>query len=127
MAAAHATQALNSAYEQVGPARYRQEGVWHDQISQMDQLNKAGVGRPMPVGLISRYAKLAVRSAIVSQQDDGRWLATIREFPGVWAREDSAVEALAVLEEVVFDWALLKVEDSDRDLPTLGDIDLNAV
>lgn len=103
---------------------YRSEGVWHDQISQVRQLNQPGEGKPIPIGLISQYAKLAARRAMV-EQSDGQWLTTIHGFPGVWACEQSAVEALAVLEEVVFEWALLKVEDSDRDLPVLGDIDLN--
>jgi hypothetical protein len=112
---------------QQSPTSYHREGVWHDQISQRPELNKLGDDRPMPVSLILRYADLAVRHAIVEPQDDGQWLATIHGFPGVWAREQSAVEALEVLKEVVFEWALLKIEDSDRDLPSVGDIDLNLV
>jgi hypothetical protein len=119
------TEAHPSAYGRPSSASFHQEGVWHDQISQIDDLNTHGTDRPMPVSLILRYADLAVRHAIVEQQEDGRSLATIREFPGVWACEDSAWEALGVLKEVVFEWALLKIEDSDRDLPSLGDIDLN--
>jgi predicted RNase H-like HicB family nuclease len=106
---------------------YHREGVWHDQISQRPELNAPGEDRPMPVNLIFRYAELAVQLADLEQQDDGQWLATVRDLPGVWACEVSAMEALLVLREVIFEWALLKVEDSDRDLPKLGDIDLNRV
>jgi predicted RNase H-like HicB family nuclease len=121
------TEVRSSTYGRPNPAGYHREGIWHDQISQIDDLNKPGTDRPMPVSLILRYAELAVRHAIVDQQEDGEWLATIRGFPGVWARERSAVEALDVLKEVVFEWALLKVEDEDRDLPSLSDIDLNLI
>jgi predicted RNase H-like HicB family nuclease len=119
--------ALASTQSRPSPTSYHREGVWHDQISQMPDLNTPGADRPMPVSLILRYAELAVRHAIVEPQEDGQWLATIRDFPGVWAREQSAVEALTVLKEVAFEWAILKIEDSDRDLPPVGDIDLNIV
>jgi len=121
------SEALTSTYEGPSRASYHQEGVWHDQISQIADLNQPGADRPMPVNLIEHYAELAVQRAMVQQQEDGAWLATIRDFPGVWAREKSVIEALEVLREVVFGWALLKVEDEDRDLPPLGDIDLNLI
>jgi predicted RNase H-like HicB family nuclease len=122
-----AVYAVDTTLDRQNPTSYHREGVWHDRISQRSELSTPGDDRPMPVGLILRYAELAVRHAVVEQQEGGQWLATIRDFPGVWACEESAVEALEVLEEVVFEWALLKVEDSDRDLPRLGDIDLNVV
>lgn len=81
--------------------------------------------RSTPMHRVARYAKLAVRLATVRRLDD-QWLATIDGFPGVWACEDSVVEALSVLEHVVVDWALLKLEDGDRDLPRIGGADLNA-
>ena len=87
-------------------------------------MNEAGLHRPIPVHLVEKYADLAVRHAMVAQEDDGMWIAKIDGFPGVWASELSAVEALDVLKEVVFEWALLKIEDADRDLPPLGDINL---
>ncbi len=104
---------------------YRPEGIRYDRVSQDERLNEAGPSRPMPVHLVEKYADLAVRHAMVMQEDDGMWLAKIDGFPGVWASEPSVVEALAVLKEVVFEWALLKIEDADRDLPPLGDINLN--
>lgn len=106
-------------------AEYRSEGVSHDQLSQDVRMIRAGQVRPVPVHLVERYSKLAVRHAVVELQEDGQWLARIEGFPGVWTCEAGALEALTVLEEVVFDWALLKMEDGDRDLPVLGDLDLN--
>lgn len=68
---------------------------------------------------VKQYAKRAVRHANVETLG-GQWLATIEGFPGVWACEDSVIEALAVLEEVVFDWALLKIQNADDDLPQIA-------
>ena len=81
---------------------------------------------PASTHKVERYAKLAVRHATV-EQIEGQWLATIEGFPGVWACEGSAIEALSVLEQVVVDWALLKIQDGDGDLPRLGDFDPNVV
>jgi UPF0150-like len=110
-----------------GAPKYRVEGIWHEQLSQDERLRQPGGDRPLPVHLLQGYAKRAVRHAIVEQQEDGTWLATIAGFEGVWASEPSAIQALQVLEEVVFEWALLKIEDEDRDLPVLDDIDLNVL
>lgn len=83
--------------------------------------------RPLPVQLIGRYAKLAVRSALVERLDDGSWYAAIPGFPGVWAQADSEKGATEGLEAVVWDWTLLKIQDKDRDLPLVDTIDLNVL
>src|SRR4051812_20670910 len=66
---------------------------------------------------VAEYARLAVREATLDRRDDGSWFAEIPRFEGVWASEASAKETLDALEEVVFDWAVLKIQHEDRDLP----------
>ncbi len=84
-------------------------------------------GRPLPVQLIKRYAMLAARRAETERLEDGSWYAEIRNLPGVWAQGDSEEEAVKGLEVVVRDWALLKIQDKDRDLPDIDDINLNVL
>lgn len=84
-------------------------------------------GRPLPVQLITRYAKLAALRADTERLESGDWYAEIRGFPGVWADGASEEEAAKKLESVVRDWALLKIMDGDRDLPVVDLIDLNVL
>jgi predicted RNase H-like HicB family nuclease len=81
----------------------------------------------MPVQLITRYAEAAARHASVRQLEDGSWFAEIEGFAGVWSQSASAKQALDQLEEIVFEWVILKVRDEDRDLPVLESLDLNAL
>lgn len=80
----------------------------------------------MPMQLIEKYAEQAARHAILKRYPDG-WLATIFGFPGVWAMEPTEEETRKVLEEVVLDWTLLKIEHGDNDLPVIEQINLNDV
>ena len=102
------------------------EGVWSEVTSQDKSFRRVIVRRPFPVHILEDYARLAVRRATVRQlEDDGGWFAEIVDFDGAWSCEASPAEALEVLQEVIFDWALLKIQDEDRDLPVIGDIDPN--
>jgi predicted RNase H-like HicB family nuclease len=103
------------------------EGIWVEQISQDDDLRMVVFQRPMPLQLIRDYARLAVRHADIQEQEDGTFLAKIHDFPGVWANEATLTETLDVLEDVVYEWALLKISDQDRDLPVVGSLDLNTL
>jgi predicted RNase H-like HicB family nuclease len=84
-------------------------------------------GRPLPVQLINRYAMLAALRAETERLQDGSWYAEIRNFPGVWAQGQTEEEAIEQLKTVVRDWALLKIQDKDRDLPIIDEIDLNVL
>ncbi len=84
-------------------------------------------GRPLPVQLIRRYAKLAAKRAESEKLEDGTWFASIRGFEGVWAEGESEEEALEAVEGVVRDWVCFKVIDKDRDLPVLDAINLNVL
>lgn len=101
------------------------EGVSEERLSQ--DFQEVMFRKPLPIGLIQKYAKLAVKLATVKQHPDGHWFAEIPRFQGVWAKEASARESLEVLEDVLFDWLLLKIQDEDRDLPSIETIDLNVL
>ena len=79
--------------------------------------------KPLPGNLIAEYARRAVRGATLEQREDGSWFAQIPGFEGVWASEASHKEALDALQEVVFDWAIIKIQHEDRDLPIIDGID----
>lgn len=98
------------------------EGVWNEYISQ--EGTSAHDFRAIPAGLVRRYAKCAVRLAIVRQLDDGTWFAEVPNFDGVWASGEAAADVIPELEDVIFDWAILKMLDGDTDIPPVGDIDL---
>lgn len=102
------------------------EGIWGEVTSQ-EGLREVVFQRPLPMQLIRTYVELAVRHANIVQQEDGQWLATVEGFTGVWAKEASQKEALDVLDEVIFEWVLLKINDRDRDLPVLESLDLNTL
>jgi len=82
-------------------------------------------GGHLPLQIIDRYVKSAVRRAITEQMSDGRWYAEIPLLPGVWAEGDTESAALAELVPVTEGWLALKIEDNDRDIPILETIDLN--
>ncbi len=81
----------------------------------------------LPMQLIEKYCELAARHATSKRLADGEWFATILGFEGVWAKEPSEQRALEVLEEVVLDWTLLKIQHKDKDLPVIEEIDLNVL
>ena len=80
----------------------------------------------LPMQLIEKYARVAARHATWKRHPDG-WVATVLGFPGVWAKERTREQTLDVLREVIQDWALLKIEQRDRDLPVIEDINLNVL
>ena len=107
------------------PTEYHYEGIWEER-TRADGAQEVVFRRPLPMQLIRTYAETAVRHATVGQVDDG-WLARIEGFNGVWALAPSAKQALDELEEVVFEWVLLKIKDEDRDLPILESLALNTL
>ncbi len=80
----------------------------------------------LPMQLIEKYVEVAIRHATLKRHPDG-WFATILGFQGVWAKESSRERALEVLEEVLSDWVLLKIQNKDKDLPVIEEINLNVL
>jgi predicted RNase H-like HicB family nuclease len=82
----------------------------------------------VPAGLVDRYVTVAMRSAVPRQlEETGRWYADLHGFPGVWADGDSAKECLDTLDEVLREWLFVKLDDGDRDIPVVDEIDLLAL
>ncbi len=81
----------------------------------------------IPLQLVERYRRLVMRQADTRKLDDGSYYAEIRGFEGVWADGENIHECLNALNEVLFDWLLLKIEAEDRDIPVVADIDLNVL
>ena len=82
------------------------------------------VAQPAAV-LVQKWVQNAARLAETRRLSDGVWLATAAGIRGAAAEGESRREALAELPLVLFDWASLKIEDKDGDIPILGGIDLN--
>lgn len=85
------------------------------------------VFRPLPVQLIRRYARAAASHGVFDQLDGGRWYGEVRLLRGVWADGDTPDEVRDTLAEVAEEWALLRIDRGDRDIPVVDTIDLNVL
>lgn len=83
--------------------------------------------KQIPTQLFGHFKAAAIRRARVEAKGGGLWYATIPNFQGVWASQDSAKGALEELEEVLHDWLLVKIQEGDRDIPVIDEIDLNVL
>jgi len=82
-----------------------------------------GVDRPIPYLGVHRYAEEAVeRFGKARMTDDGTWFAEADGFPGAWASGDDEAGARDELVTVIFDWALVKMDDGDTDFPVLDGV-----
>jgi predicted RNase H-like HicB family nuclease len=88
---------------------------------------ESGPNRVIPLNIVQEYVRAAVDGATLKQYEDESWFAAIPGFQGVWAHEASHRQALEVLEEVLFDWTILKLLHEDPDLPRVGDLDLSSI
>ena len=102
------------------------EGLSDEVIATDYSLDMVTFRRPLPTQLIGAYVDAALRHANVRRVDE-KWFAEVEGFPGVWAHEETAQEALDVLREAVHEWVLFKIRDNDRDLPVLESLDLNTL
>ena len=75
--------------------------------------------------LVERWAEVAVSYAIVRTIDDPAGLiATVAGIDGAWGFGQSEDEALDDLRSVLVDWASLKLEDGDDDIPSMEGVHL---
>lgn len=81
----------------------------------------------IPASAIERYLLAALRQANIKRLDDGTWYADIPGLEGVWANHESPLEMLEELQNVLLEWLILKIQDADRDIPVLDEVDLNAL
>lgn len=102
------------------------EGFTEEQVRHLAE--EASRFPRLPLQIIEKYADMAARRyAILKQLEDGEWFIKAQGFPGVWANGESQEQAIKSLREVIFDWAVLKIEHKDRDLPVVEEIDLNVL
>ena len=75
--------------------------------------------------MITKYLHEAMHRAKYKILEDGTFYGWIEELPGVWTTTGSLEECKEELESVVEDWLLLGLR-LGHNIPSLGDIDLNA-
>ena len=75
--------------------------------------------------LVGLWAEVAVAHAIVRAiRNPAGFVATVAGIEGAWGFGDSSEEALEELESVLIDWASLKLEDGDDDIPSMEGVHL---
>lgn len=106
-----------------------EEPETHEMIIFSDPAPKMGpqTGRPLPILLLRRYASVAAEMAEVKLLEDQSLFLEVPALPGVWAEGETLRDALTELREVIFEWAALKVQDQDGDIPVLDGLDLNKI
>lgn len=73
------------------------------------------------------WAEAALRQATLRDIDDPAGVvATVAGLDGVWAHGADARAAKAELLDVLIDWAALKIEHGDDDIPSIGGVSLYA-
>ena len=75
-------------------------------------------------GLVERWATAALNEAEVKSLEEEGYFVTVAAALGAWACEPTVDEAMAVLKDVLVDWATLKLADGDDDIPSFGGIGL---
>ncbi len=80
----------------------------------------------LSTGIITGYCEAAMAYAEYAKMDNGRWVAEIPVYPGVWGDGVTRSEAAEELRSALEGWILLKLQDRDDDLPTIDGISLYA-
>jgi len=74
--------------------------------------------------MLFEYIQAAIEKAEYKKLEDGSWFAEIPGFEGVWANKETVEECRKELIEVLEEWLLLKIKDSDP-IPVVKGIDIN--
>ena len=115
--------AVNTLMDSLPPMEWH-EPDWHEPATEgaPDGQAPSGDVRHKPIVL---WAEAAVRHAIVRPlEDTDEFVATVAGVRGAWGAGATADEALDELQSVLIDWATLKLDDGDRDIPDMEDIRL---
>ena len=85
-----------------------------------------GTWRVLSEADVQPWAKAAVRQACELEEIDDPvgYIARLRDVLGPWAFGETRDSARSELESVLIGWALLKMDDGDRDIPVMGGISL---
>lgn len=76
----------------------------------------------LPVKVLEQYADIATRHGRVSLLDDETWYADVVFLQGVWGEGTNPDEALADLQESIYEWLVVKLRAGDDDIPAVGGI-----
>lgn len=79
----------------------------------------------VPEQLFEAYRNEAMKQVAPRRLEDGTWFTEIPGFDGVWGSAADLAASVADLRDALFDWLVLKIEHGDRDIPRLGDLNLN--
>lgn len=75
--------------------------------------------------LVEQWADIAISHAIVRDiEDPDGLIARVVGIKGAWGFGQSADEALAELRTALIDWASIKLEDGDDDIPSMEGVHL---
>lgn len=78
----------------------------------------------LPKGLITLYCEASMAYAEYEKLEEGDWFAQIPVCPGVWGTGRTRTEAAEQLRSALEGWILLKLQDRDKDLPTIDGLNL---
>jgi len=78
------------------------------------------------MSILTAFVETAMHEARYKMLEDGTFFGEIPTCPGVWANEKTLELCRDVLREVLEEWLILKLRDGDL-IPTIGEIDLNAI
>ena len=78
--------------------------------------------------LIALWAEIAVSHAVVREinEPSGGMFASVVGLDGAWGSGHSPEEALDELKSVLIDWANMKLDDGDDDIPSMEGVHLSA-
>ena len=75
--------------------------------------------------LVEQWADIAISHAVVREiEDPSGLIARVVGVKGSWGFGQSASEALAELRTALIDWANIKLEDGDDDIPSMEGVHL---
>jgi predicted RNase H-like HicB family nuclease len=75
--------------------------------------------------MVDRWVKEALKHVRTRMLEEGSWVADVAGIDGAWGDGETEEDAVGVLAVVLSDWAYLKIEENDQDIPVLTGIDLN--
>jgi hypothetical protein len=95
-----------------------------DLLGDVPQLRRT---KHLPGEIIEKYLQEALKGTLHKELEGGTLFAEIPGFAGVWASDNDLVVCIAQLRETLFDWLVLKIEQNDRDIPVIAQINLNVL
>jgi predicted RNase H-like HicB family nuclease len=87
--------------------------------------SRLSLTKHIPEQFVERYINLALKRVEPKRLEDGTWFTEIPGFDGVWGNNEDLEKSLSELREVLFDWLIIKIDASDRDIPAIEGVNPN--